>query len=319
MAILKEMVNNLQKQKSQQGKIQPQSNLKININEEIKKSLQEIVLETIFPLEEKIERLTTRNYNAVKIAKTKINKQITIKQANTETLQKEYYCIKNLTPETDSPNATEEMEIETYNNLPPLTNEGEKQQTKLNRSKEGENTWSMVVKKSTKKSSQPTKIETQTKHAHKHNKTYSSRIHSNKALLILPADNNTSSLQILEKSSINPHEFGIKRRIPFPSGAMLLQCSSEKQAETLKDKISTLTNLGIKGLPKPRIPEIRIHGVPTYVTIPEIMLAITTLTKKEPLTMIEVPYKATEKSNHKIIICKVNPTAYILGGANLVA
>ena len=89
--------------------------------------------------------------------------------------------------------------------------------------------------------------------------------HDPSTLLLLPNDTTPNVLQKLQNMpEVDPRGLGIKRHIPFPSGALLVTCGTTAQAEQLR---SATAKVGIsEKVRKTKPSEFRIHAIPGGTT-----------------------------------------------------
>jgi len=88
-------------------------------------------------------------------------------------------------------------------------------------------------------------------------------------LILLPNNEIPNVLQKLQNlPAANPRTLGIKRHVPFSSGALLVTCGSEEQANHLRT-ISQEAGIQEKKL-KNTTPEFRIHQIPAHTTLEEL-------------------------------------------------
>lgn len=124
-------------------------------------------------------------------------------------------------------------------------------------------------------------------------------------VLLLPSQETPNVLQKLQNTKeADPRVLGIKRHVPFASGALLVTCGSQEHATKLREIAS---NIGIQEKPQiERKPNFRIHLIPEYTTVGDIMQDI-----KKRFGDIEAkvelfPYTATKFQGNRFAVVQTS-------------
>ena len=129
--------------------------------------------------------------------------------------------------------------------------------------------------------------------------------HDPSTLLLLPNDSTPNVLQRLQNMpEVDPQGLGIKRHVPFPSGALLVSCSSAAQAEQIRNATA---KAGIaEKVRKTKLPEFRIHAIPGSTTVEQLQEDL-----KKRLGNIEAhitlfPYRNTRYAGQLFAVVQTN-------------
>lgn len=114
-----------------------------------------------------------------------------------------------------------------------------------------------------------------------------------KTILLLPSQENPNVLQKLQNiPEADPVKLGVKRHVPFPSGAVLVTCASVEQVNSLRTIASQAGISEKKAQTKP--PEVRIHGIDPKITTEAISHRISSRYEEAPESVQLFPSKSTK-------------------------
>lgn len=129
--------------------------------------------------------------------------------------------------------------------------------------------------------------------------------------LIVPTKENTKVLEQIEKSmELDPRQLGVKRKIQFASGALLVTCQDKEAVEKLHSLLPAVPNVTIKAPPAERKHSVRIHAVPAKTTVEQITMDIADRFGDAPSEVIFVPYRNPKIPGSVLAICEVSPEVY---------
>jgi len=129
--------------------------------------------------------------------------------------------------------------------------------------------------------------------------------------LLLPTADNVKILDELEKTdAIDPRELGIKKKIPFANGALLVTCKDADAVQKLHTLLPLVKGVKAKEAPPPRHPSIRIHSVPEKTTVDQLQGDITERLGTPPVSIKFVAYKQPLVPGTKLAVCEVTATAF---------
>ena len=115
-------------------------------------------------------------------------------------------------------------------------------------------------------------------------------------ILLLPNKENPDVLQRLQNMlEADPRSLGVKRHIQFPSGAVLVRCSNEEEANKLR-VIASSSGFKEKK-PMLKQPELRLHNIPKNTTSDLIAADIERRHGEHPLEVKLFPYRSPDKTD----------------------
>ncbi|VDO08353.1 unnamed protein product, partial [Brugia timori] len=129
------------------------------------------------------------------------------------------------------------------------------------------------------------------------------------AVLVAPTTAGQKALDVVKLTpGINPIDLGIKSHVEFPSGSVLLRCSSQENATQLRSLLAPVSSIQVRDKREVE-PEVRIHNVPGDTS--ETQLENILLQRlHEPVQVRYVEYAAPALPGTKLAIVCLSLEAY---------
>ena len=130
--------------------------------------------------------------------------------------------------------------------------------------------------------------------------------------LLLPTAENVKIIAELEKTdAIDPRELGIKKKIPFANGALLLTCKDAAAVQKLHSLLPLVKGVKAKEAPPSRNPTIRIHGIPVKTSVEQLQSDIVERFGAPPMSIKFVEYRQPSLvPDTKLAVCEVTATVF---------
>lgn len=125
------------------------------------------------------------------------------------------------------------------------------------------------------------------------------------AVLLLPNSSTPNVLQKLQNMrEADPRELGVKRHIPFASGALLVTCETQEQANKLR-AISSQAGIAEKQRSH-RKPEFRVHLIPSNATPAQVKADLAKRLGELEMDVQLLPYQTAKFGQQQFAVIQTN-------------